>query len=309
MIDKNASKKEQIIKTAMQLFAVKGSSSTSMQEIAELCGISKGSLYLVFKSKEELERSIYIYCFRMIRDPLQKEEQEIRRTPREKLRNQIEILLSHVYELREFLQRQIQEFAGKDGMDIPEWLRKNNGLLLLWFQNKLKNMYGEEILPYTGDLALFANGMIASYLKVIFIREAPVSIPHIADHLVDLMDILVAGLLASRPTPLISAAMLSGWVENSEEGQRHNPLQLIKMMKSRLGSDSGLNPDDLEDALESLTILESEILIPQPRKAIINGMLHNLQHYSILAGELTELKVLISPYMQHSCGLHAARSK
>ncbi|MFD1903552.1 TetR/AcrR family transcriptional regulator [Paenibacillus rhizoplanae] len=62
-------RKEQIIKTAMQLFAVKGSSSTSMQEIAELCGISKGSLYLIFKSKEELERSIYIYCFRMIHDP------------------------------------------------------------------------------------------------------------------------------------------------------------------------------------------------------------------------------------------------
>lgn len=102
MNDKNANKKEQIIKTAMQLFAVKGSSSTSMQEIAELCGISKGSLYLVFKSKEELERSIYIYCFRMIRDPLQREELESRRSPREKLRNQVEILLNHVYELREF---------------------------------------------------------------------------------------------------------------------------------------------------------------------------------------------------------------
>ena len=56
MADKNATRQELIIKTAMQLFAVKGSSSTSMQEIAELCGISKGSLYLVFKSKEELER-------------------------------------------------------------------------------------------------------------------------------------------------------------------------------------------------------------------------------------------------------------
>lgn len=84
MNDKTIDKQEQIIKIAMQLFAVKGSSSTSMQEIAELCGISKGSLYLVFKSKEELERSIFLYCYRMIRDPLLREEQETRRTPREK---------------------------------------------------------------------------------------------------------------------------------------------------------------------------------------------------------------------------------
>lgn len=100
--DKNATRQELIIKTAMQLFAVKGSSSTSMQEIAELCGISKGSLYLVFKSKEELERSIYMHCFRMIHDPLQQEEQNSRSNPREKLRNQVEILLTHVHELRGF---------------------------------------------------------------------------------------------------------------------------------------------------------------------------------------------------------------
>lgn len=133
MNDKTVDKQEQIIKIAMQLFAVKGSSSTSMQEIAELCGISKGSLYLVFKSKEELERSIFLYCYRMIRDPLLREEQETRRTPREKLRNQIEILLSHVYELREFLQRQIQEVAGK-GFDteVPDWLRRNNASFLRW---------------------------------------------------------------------------------------------------------------------------------------------------------------------------------
>jgi len=141
MNDKTIDKQEQIIKVAMQLFATKGTSATSMQEIAECCGISKGSLYLVFKSKEELERSIFLYCYRMILDPLLREEQEIGRSPREKIRNQIEILFSHVYELREFLQRQLQEAAGK-GFDpeIPEWLIKNNAIFLRWFQLKLETL-------------------------------------------------------------------------------------------------------------------------------------------------------------------------
>lgn len=304
MVDKNVNKKEQIIKTAMQLFAVKGSSSTSMQEIAELCGISKGSLYLVFKSKEELERSIYIYCFRMIRDPLQIEEQQNRSTPKEKLRNQVEILLTHVYELREFLQRQFQEIAGKGGTEVPEWIRKNNAPLLLWFQTKLEILYGPEILPYTGELFLFADGMIHAFIRLIFNQESTVSIARLADHLVDLLDIVAAGLLTGRKAPLIPAAVLENWMNVQEDSQRKNPLQLIKEMKTLLGNVPAAEQQSLDDGLESLAILESEFLMPNPRKAIIRGMQANLQAYPVLSGHLAALQKLISPYMPDSCGFH-----
>lgn len=302
MVDKTARKKEQIIKTAMQLFAVKGSSSTSMQEIAELCGISKGSLYLVFKSKEELERSTYIYCFRMIRNPLQREEQQNRSNPREKLRNQIEILLTHVYELREFLQRQFQEIAGKGGKEVPEWTRKVNAPLLLWFRNKLEILYGPEILPYTGDLFLFSDGMIQSFIRLTFSQKSEIAITRLADQLVDLLDIVAAGLLTGRKEPLIPVTVLEHWMNGQEDSQRRNPLQLIKEMKTRLGSVPAAEQPNADDGIESLAILESELLMPNPRKAIIRGMLANLQAYPIISEELAALQKLMSPYLSHSCG-------
>ncbi|MEK3790799.1 TetR/AcrR family transcriptional regulator [Paenibacillus sp. FSL R7-0204] len=304
MTAKSITKKEQIIKTAMQLFAVKGSSSTSMQEIAELCGISKGSLYLIFKSKEELERSIYIYCFQMIHDPLQQEEQAAGREPREKLRNQLEILLSHVYELREFLQRQFQEVAGRGVAEIPDWVKQNNAALLRWFQQKLELMYGPEILPYAGELCVLSHGMISSSIKLLFGRETVVSIPELADRLVDWLDIMVAGLLAGQPSPLISSAVLAVWAESQGEGPGQSPLQLIKAMKLLLSEADGISPEHAEDALESLGILESEILSTQPRKVIIQGMIANLEGYPGLSGELSQLKMLFTPYMHTSCGIH-----
>ncbi|QUL54618.1 TetR/AcrR family transcriptional regulator [Paenibacillus tritici] len=304
MTAKSTTKKEQIIKTAMQLFAVKGSSSTSMQEIAELCGISKGSLYLIFKSKEELERSIYIYCFRMIHDPLQREEQETGRAPREKLRNQLEILLSHVYELREFLQRQFQEVAGRGITETPDWVAQNNAALLRWFQHKLELMYGPEILPYAGDLCLLSHGMIHASIKLLFGGEASVSIPDLADRLVDWLDILVSGLLAGQPAPLISSAVLAAWAEGYGENPRQSPLQLIKAMKLLLSEADGSHHEHAEDGLESLNILESEILTSHPRKAILQGMIANLQGYPVLSVELSQLKKQFAPFMQTSCGLH-----
>jgi AcrR family transcriptional regulator len=303
MNDKTVDKQEQIIKVAMKLFAAKGSSSTSMQEIAELCGISKGSLYLVFKSKEELERSIYLYCYRMIRDPLLREEQESGRTPREKLRNQIEILLHHVYELREFLQRQIQEIAGK-GFDaeIPEWMRKNNAPLLLWFQMKMETLYGKDIVPYTGDLCIVGHGLIKSYIGVVFRPDTQVSIADMADHLMNLMDIIVAGLLASKQAPLITSAVLSNWLAENEETKGKNPLHLIKKMKAVVSKSTVIEPVEATDLLESLNILEGEVLLPQPRKAIIQGMLSNLQTCSELTTELEELRMLMTSFSKNSCG-------
>lgn len=49
--------KEQIIETARQVFTRQGYHRTTMNDIAEACGIQKGSLYHHFKGKEELMKS------------------------------------------------------------------------------------------------------------------------------------------------------------------------------------------------------------------------------------------------------------
>lgn len=47
-------KKQLIMENALQLFAEQGIEATSIQQITDKCGISKGAFYLSFKSKEEL---------------------------------------------------------------------------------------------------------------------------------------------------------------------------------------------------------------------------------------------------------------
>lgn len=47
-------KKQLIMDKAMELFAYQGFEATSIQQITECCGISKGAFYLSFKSKDEL---------------------------------------------------------------------------------------------------------------------------------------------------------------------------------------------------------------------------------------------------------------
>ena len=54
-------KKQLIIENAIQLFAEQGFEATSIQQITDKCGISKGAFYLSFKSKDELIFSLIDY--------------------------------------------------------------------------------------------------------------------------------------------------------------------------------------------------------------------------------------------------------
>jgi TetR/AcrR family transcriptional repressor of nem operon len=58
MIKEKAILKERIIEESLKLFSVKGYTSTSMTDIIEAVGTSKGGFYNHFKSKEQLFREI-----------------------------------------------------------------------------------------------------------------------------------------------------------------------------------------------------------------------------------------------------------
>lgn len=60
---RNFSKKanDRIVGASLEVFTKKGYHDTTMDDIGKDWGVSKGALYLYFKSKEELYRAILVY--------------------------------------------------------------------------------------------------------------------------------------------------------------------------------------------------------------------------------------------------------
>lgn len=72
-ISKNSNRKEEIIKIATKLFSEKSFHDVKMDDIAEELGIAKGTIYLYFKSKEQLYLTILEDSYESIESLLEKE--------------------------------------------------------------------------------------------------------------------------------------------------------------------------------------------------------------------------------------------
>ncbi len=262
-----------------------------MQEIAEVCGMSKGSLYLHFKSKEELEKSIYEYIAGRIKDEILRVDQDPLLEPREQMRKQVEVLLVHFLEIREFLLKQFHDrtVPGKPPFD-KEDVRKEMHDALQWFNHKLKIIYGPEAEPYTLEIGMFMGGMLGSYIRFMFIPGFHLNVGIASEHLIQLLDDVVASILRRLPEPLIPVDVLEqlDLCQPQTSTPRH-PLIVIKGIKNSLRQ-IPLAKNIREDAIESLTILEKELISLQPSRAILKGMLANLEGIEGIEALYEELK-------------------
>lgn len=286
-------KKKHIILTAMKLFSLNGFNNTSMQEIAEACEMSKGSLYTYFKSKEDLLLSLMQFFSEQIWDRILLIQQEPKLTEKEKFAKQIEVHLQHFVEFREINVKQIFNSVGKSNENITSYIRKMNYEMMYWLEKRMIEMYGKELEPYKADCAMFFGGLFSTYFTLVLMENIQIPVKKIIASFLRLLDYMVGGILETKPDPLLTPET---W-PNYEAGlcglhrEKDHPLVLIKQMQHQLEENSIDTPDGL--ASESLKWLEEEFRKLEPRQVIIKGMIANLREFRELEPKLKRLCDLV----------------
>ncbi|MFD1426693.1 TetR/AcrR family transcriptional regulator [Kroppenstedtia sanguinis] len=268
-------KKRHILITAMRLFSSKHYHRTSMQEIADSCGISKGSLYVYFKSKEDLLLNIFQYYFRSIEEQILQIEEDDSLSVKEKFMKEIEIKLSHYIENQEFYKMQVQEISDLEDPNIYRYLHRQNIAQMKWFEQYVIRIYGDKMKSHAADVAFLLLGIIKQYMELIILHQVPLHIKKVVPFLLMQMDFMVQGILASDVKPLINGHLWSLYLAEVDKEKVH-PLDLIKQMKNQLKAES-LPEIQKEEALQSLAIIEQELMTMKPRTVLLKGMLHQLE--------------------------------
>jgi AcrR family transcriptional regulator len=275
-------KEKRIIEAAMSLFAKKGVTSTSIQDIVNECGISKGAFYLYFKSKDALLLETFKYHFELIHSKMQSVREEDLE-PRALLIKQLSCQFSEINKHKDFIIMQMRENAVPNNPSVAAFIQKMNAEASLLVKNGLASIYGDSINPFIWDMTAILQGMIHSYLKYIIFDKAELDFEALSVFLVNRIDDMVSGLSRSDEEPILSGDELTLFSPCSGIS-KEDLLQAISHYKQKVSG----------DLLVTLEVLEAEIQEPEPRTAVIQGMLANFSQDSALS----DLKENISYYFQ-----------
>lgn len=268
-------KKRTILNEAIKLFAKKGFDATTIQEIADESGISKGAFYLHFRSKEELVLSIFQYSSERIQSRMSAIEAEYaERTPREKFIRQLEAQFLELLAQKEVLILQFREQVLYMNKDIEQFFRNRQLERDEWLEASFVNMYGERIQPYIYDVSRLFDGLVNTYLKLMIVKNIHLDVTQLAPYIVRRLDDIVAGMMHRGEVPLLTKDILTS-SSQAQDLLKHRITDLLSQMETEINKLT-LDDEDKVELQNTLKFLLQEIKKDgDPETFIFKGLLAN----------------------------------
>lgn len=275
--------RNKIMREAAKLIQEKGILATSIQDIVNRSGISKGSFYNHFKSKEELAFHLIKQKREQLWEIIQEIEGNERYTDRERFAAQAQAYLKHLDDNRELLRITFQNWEGQ--RKLSHFLAKTQHQDLQWLSKQLIRLYGEQVSDYVYDCAALLGGIMVSYCIYLFMNNSEkVDLHEFVAYLLRRMDGIVNSF-DKKEKPIFTKDILNQFlqIEQQETIHYYNKVRnLINLLRKKL-HEVKLEKRDFEKIAASLDLLESEFstIEQEPKEYIIEGMLLYLEKQKI----------------------------
>ncbi len=287
-------KKQQIIQTAMAVFKDKGYFSASMKEIADACGMAKGSIYKIFPSKEDLFTEVFEACHQtMFEKAKELDRQQENVIPKEKLRKKIEFLLQYMLE-NHFFTSEFKELPIKDNEKFIQAWKKKRATLLTLHRDCFYEAYGESIKDCIWDVVTIFRGMQREYLSYAHQQAIALPMSELALFIVERMDAVVNDMVHRNAAPVLKENNVYLGHINSIDLQTHTEtlhdfLQFFTIKIHELKTSEKLR----QELLEVITLLQKELKREEPNKTLVHVFTTYLEQTTELIPYVRQLKLMI----------------
>ncbi|HZG58923.1 MAG TPA: TetR/AcrR family transcriptional regulator [Anoxybacillus sp.] len=290
------SKKKQIMESALKFFSEKGYYSTSVQEIANDCGISKGSLYKYFESKEELFIEVLEYYRNAMFEKAMNVSFEKELNPRERFVQQLIVQIEDFIDKKDFIMIQFKQLPIHQNPKLLPFLRRMKVRMLNWHKKCLLEAYGSEIKEHIWDATIIFQGMLKEYLLLMVNENKYLSIRDTAEHIVRQMDVLVDNMKKKQTVPLLTDAIMSDLAISDFELEKVSKAETLDKifheMKKTLEQLS-INSNIRQELFATIDLLKDELNTEDPRMFLVHALLSYLEKESELKGYVQHIKKLL----------------
>ncbi len=270
-------KRTEIMKQAVHLFSSKGFHQTSVQEVAQAVGISKGAFYKHFDSKENM----FIEILKQYHDEISKEIADFQHAPgsdskdvfKKKLAIEIERTLSN----QEFFMMVFKDLPLSDSEKLSSLFGELRQSTITLHKTILLDTYGTDIEPFLPDLVTVLEGLMQQYIVTLVIEKKHIQISKLVNFITSTIDAVVDKLETMEPV-LTEARSPAATMEESFQ-------QVAEKIKA--------SETDSEKLLASLDLLKEQVSKKEPQDFLIEALLVYLKQHPSIKNEVIYLENFI----------------
>jgi AcrR family transcriptional regulator len=287
-------KKQQILHTAMDVFKEKGYFSASMKDIAEACGMAKGSIYKIFPSKEDLFTEVFEACHQMMFEQARElDRQQENLLPKEKFQRKIEFQLQYMFE-NYFFTSEFKELPIKDNEKFILVWKKKRATLLTWHKDCFFEAYGDCIESYIWDVVAIFRGLQKEYLSYAIQKVIALPMSELAHFFVERMDAVVNDMVRTKPTPVLKETSIYFNDLNPIDLQTQKETVRDFLQSFSLKIRELQKPETIrQELLEVISLLQKEIELEAPNKTLLHVFITFLETITELRPYVRQLVLMI----------------
>ncbi|PSL31696.1 TetR family transcriptional regulator [Planomicrobium soli] len=270
-------KKKELMNQAVHLFSAKGFHHTSVQEIAQAAGISKGAFYKHFDSKE----SILIEIFKQYHEEIIGEASTVQFSeqldPLEVFGRNITIKIERFLDNQEFFLMVFKDFLPNENKQISDLLHELQASTTVSHKKSILEAFGPKVEPFLSDLATVLGGMLREYFITLILENKQASPTKLSAFIAGSINAIVQQL--EELEPVLSE-------EPTFFGQRD---EILKGIESKIRTFS----TEKDKLLPSLELLKEELSKKEPKNFLIDALLVYLKQEEQLEHDINRLKKFV----------------
>ncbi|WP_342044370.1 TetR/AcrR family transcriptional regulator [Bacillus sp. OTU530] len=259
-------KKQLIMEKALELFAKQGFEATSVQQITEYCGISKGAFYLSFKSKDELILALIDHFMIQLTADI---DYVVRDTSDDQklLYEFYYTAFNSFYKHSDFAKILIKEQAQSFNQELILKFHYYDRLIEKNILAMIERLYSKEADQTKYDIMYCIKGFMSIYSHLFLFYNVPLDLELLARSLVEKTNVLAR----HTTIPFISQELLQMCKQPMNEEVTKE--QILEIMEQKIA--------EIEEGIEkeSVILLKQQLLEPSFGPAIVKGLLENIRNH------------------------------
>lgn len=270
-------KRRELMKQAVHLFSLKGFHQTSVNEIAQASGISKGAFYKHFDSKETL----FMKIIKNYHEEIIHESASIKfsdsLTPLEVFSQKIALEIERVLDNQEFFLMAFKDFPPGENKEIADLFQELQFSTMAFHKKSIMDAFGPKVEPFLSDLATILGGILREYFITLILENKQISAKKLSIFITGSMNAIIQQLDQLEPVL-------------SDEATRYDQLEeLLSGIETKIQSFNS----EKEKLLLSLGLLKEELGKSQPQTFLVEALLDYLKKEQQLEHDINRLEKLV----------------